>query len=143
LKKLIAGVLLATLVSTSAFGQQEVRKKPGGPRRQLATIVFAGLGGAILGLSTLSFYGRPQEHLGNIAIGFAVGIIAGTAYVTFATATTRDYYDDEKRRDVFNLPPLDEEREEITEPKWAVAPYMTRASADSSASYGAQFALSF
>jgi hypothetical protein len=58
----------------------------GGPRKQLATILFAGLGGSILGLSTLSFYGRPQDHLANIAIGFAVGVIVGTAYVTYKAA---------------------------------------------------------
>lgn len=65
----------------------------GGPRRQLATILFAGLGGAILGLSTLSFYGRPQDKLANIAIGFAVGVIAGTAYVTYKAANNpRELY---------------------------------------------------
>lgn len=58
-----------------------------GPRKQLATIVFAGLAGAILGLSTLSFYGRPQDHLSNIAVGFAVGIIIGTSYTTYLAAT--------------------------------------------------------
>jgi hypothetical protein len=62
-------------------------KGMGGPRKQLATIIFAGLGGAILGLSTLSFYGRPQDYLSNIAIGFAVGIIVGTSYVTYKAAT--------------------------------------------------------
>jgi hypothetical protein len=64
-------------------------KAPGlaGPRKQLATIVFAGLGGAILGLSTLSFYGRPQEKLTNIAIGFAFGIMAGTVLVTYRAVT--------------------------------------------------------
>jgi hypothetical protein len=59
----------------------------GGPRRQLATIIFAGLGGAVLGLSTLSFYGRPQDQLANIAIGFAGGVIVGTTYVTYKAAT--------------------------------------------------------
>ena len=59
----------------------------GGPRRQLATILFAGLGGAVLGLSTLSFYGRPQDNLANIAIGFAGGVIIGTTYVTYKAAT--------------------------------------------------------
>lgn len=59
----------------------------GGPRKQLATIVFAGLAGAILGLSTLSFYGRPQDYLSNIAIGFAVGVIVGTSYTTYQAAT--------------------------------------------------------
>ena len=64
-----------------------------GPRRQLATIIFAGLGGAVIGLSTLSFYGRPQDYLSNIAVGFAVGIIIGTAVVTFkAAASPADFY---------------------------------------------------
>jgi hypothetical protein len=58
-----------------------------GTRKALATIIFAGLGGAVVGLSTLSFYGRPQDYMANIALGFAVGIIAGTVVVTFRTAT--------------------------------------------------------
>lgn len=57
-----------------------------GTRKQLATIIFAGLAGAILGLSTLSFHGRPQEHLSNIAVGFALGIIGGTVYTTYQAA---------------------------------------------------------
>jgi hypothetical protein len=66
-----------------------------GPRKHLATIIFAGLGGAIVGLSTLSFYGRPQDKLGNIGIGFAVGIIAGTGYVTYKLATKpHEFYGD-------------------------------------------------
>lgn len=87
---------------------KEVKKS--GPRRQLATIVFAGLGGAVLGLSTLSFYGRPQDYLVNIAIGFAVGVIAGTAYVTFQTVSTKDYYDSgepkEKKGAQINVSPF-------------------------------------
>lgn len=66
---------------------EEKAKSSGGPRKQLATILFAGLSGAILGLSTLSFYGRPQDKLSNIAIGFAFGVIIGTSYVTFQAAT--------------------------------------------------------
>lgn len=61
--------------------------QPAGPRRQMATIIFSGLAGAILGLSTLSFYGRPQDKLSNIAIGFAIGIIAGASYTTYQAAT--------------------------------------------------------
>lgn len=70
----------------STQGEQKTRSS-GGPRKQLATIIFSGLGGAILGLSTLSFYGRPQDKLSNIAIGFAVGVIVGTSYVTYKAAT--------------------------------------------------------
>ena len=51
-------------------------------RRNIATIIFCGLGGAVLGLSTLSFYGQPQEHISNITTGFAIGIVAGTVVVT-------------------------------------------------------------
>ena len=64
-----------------------------GTRKQIATIIFAGLAGAILGLSTLSFYGRPQDKLSNIAIGFAIGVIAGATYTTYKTATQPyEYY---------------------------------------------------
>jgi hypothetical protein len=56
-------------------------------RRPVSTIVFAGIAGAILGLSTLSFYGRPQDKLSNIAIGFAFGVIIGAGYTTYKAAT--------------------------------------------------------
>ena len=95
-KSIVVLGLVLTMAST-AFAQtatSEQRAKPsGGPRRQLATILFAGLGGAVLGLSTLSFYGRPQDKLANIAYGFAFGVIGGTAYVTYkAAAGTGDFY---------------------------------------------------
>lgn len=72
---------------------ESTAKVTGGPRRQVALIIFAGLGGAILGLSTLSFYGRPQDKLSNIAIGFALGIIGGTIFVTYkAAAEPKEFY---------------------------------------------------
>jgi len=55
--------------------------------------MVAGLAGAMLGMSTLSFYGRPQDNLANIAIGFAFGVIIGTTYTTYqATTQTREFY---------------------------------------------------
>jgi hypothetical protein len=66
--------------------------KGGGPRKHLATIIFAGLGGAVLGLSTLSFYGRPQDNLSNIAVGFAFGVITGTALVTYKAASSPEEF---------------------------------------------------
>lgn len=54
-----------------------------GTRKQVATIIFAGLGGAVLGLSTLSFYSRPQDKLSNIGVGAAVGVVVGTVYTTY------------------------------------------------------------
>ena len=74
-----------------------------GPRKQLATIIFAGLAGSIMGLSTLSFYGRPQDHLENIAVGFAVGVIGGTAYVTYKAAMQpEDFYGTDFNQSSFN-----------------------------------------
>lgn len=78
-----------------------------GPKKQLATIIFAGLGGAVLGLSTLSFYGRPQEKLNNIAIGFAIGVIGGTLYTTYQTATQpRSYYSEHFAPETQKIDPL-------------------------------------
>ena len=82
-----------------------------GPRRQISTIVYMGLAGAVLGLSTLSFYGRPQDKLTNIPIGFGLGVVIGTIYMTYQAATDPDefyrqsYY--EYRPD-FSTPQYDE-----------------------------------
>src|SRR3954471_22487152 len=98
-RKLIAGILCLSLFSVVpgafAAGTKEKTNQvtTAGPRRHLATIVFAGLAGAILGLSTLSFYGRPQDKLSNIAAGFAIGVITGTIYTTYKAATEpKDFY---------------------------------------------------
>lgn len=90
---------LTSLIPATAYAQTNVRSaspedrpSAGGPRRQLATIIYSGLGGAVLGLSTLSFYGRPQDKLSNIAVGFAVGVITGTIAVTYKAATNPDEF---------------------------------------------------
>lgn len=89
--KLLISIFLLLSFSFQGWAQQ-VPPGPGGeseaevaasPRKQLATIIFAGLAGSILGLSTLSFYGRPQDKLANIAIGFALGVVSGFVYVTY------------------------------------------------------------
>ena len=91
-KSLLSFIVALSLIvfvpfPTMAQGADGENAMGSGPRKQLATIVFAGLAGAVLGLSTLSFYGRPQDKLSNIAVGFAIGIIAGTAYTTYKQAT--------------------------------------------------------
>ena len=114
---LICNVLiLGTLHSSICLAQskdQESAATLSGPRKHLATIIFSGLGGAILGLSTLSFYGRPQDKLNNIGIGFAVGVIAGTGYVTYKMASKpRDFYG----KDI----PFDESRQVSTRDRLGV-----------------------
>lgn len=90
-------ILIMTLSSFSCFAQSQEGGSSAitkyGPRRQIATIVYMGLGGAVLGLSTLSFYGRPQDKLTNIPIGFGVGVIIGAVYMTYQAATNpQDFY---------------------------------------------------
>lgn len=43
-----------------------------------------------LGVSTLSFYGRPQARMGNVAYGTALGIIIGAAY-SLAMSASRQF----------------------------------------------------
>ncbi len=88
LRNLILGILL---ISSQGVFAQDTRDntviEKYGPRRQISTIVYMGLAGAVLGLSTLSFYGRPQDKLTNIPIGFGAGVIIGTIYMTYQAAT--------------------------------------------------------
>jgi hypothetical protein len=81
MKKIFLTFLCVLMVSQMSIAQTSSSSHMTGVRRGLATIMLAGLGGAILGLSTLSFYGEPQEHVGNIWTGLAAGLIGGSAYV--------------------------------------------------------------
>ncbi|MGZ3769693.1 MAG: hypothetical protein ACXVCP_00835 [Bdellovibrio sp.] len=69
-------VLIIFLAAPFSHGQTNRTIK-----RNVATVLFASLGGAILGLSTLSFYGEPQEHTDNITAGALLGFAAGMSYV--------------------------------------------------------------
>ena len=56
-------------------------------------VAGSGLGGAVLGLSTLSFVEEPGDHLKNILIGASLGIMSGVAFVGYNTANKgRDLY---------------------------------------------------
>jgi hypothetical protein len=97
--KIIVAVLSLSLALTAPVAFAAPSKDPAstsktnGPRRHLTTIVMAGLAGAILGLSTLSFYGRPQDRLSNVPVGFAIGVIIGATYTTYkAAAEPKDFY---------------------------------------------------
>lgn len=52
-------------------------------KRSLATVLFSSLGGAVLGLSTLSFYKDAQKHTNNISIGAILGLAGGLTYVAY------------------------------------------------------------
>jgi hypothetical protein len=75
---LIVSFLLVTSLMNPAHAQSQSTFK-----RTTATVLFSSIGGGILGLSTLSFYGKPQEHTDNITTGVLLGFIAGVSYVMY------------------------------------------------------------
>lgn len=90
----LAGAVLPEVsFAQAANGANSQKSSSSGPKKQLGIIIFSGVAGGLLGLSTLSFYGRPQDKLANIAIGFAIGIIGGAVYTTYKAASApRDFY---------------------------------------------------
>lgn len=55
-------------------------------KNDLLVVTACGLGGAVLGLSTLSFVEEPKKHTRNIIVGAALGIIMGVGVVAFNQA---------------------------------------------------------
>lgn len=76
----IATVLFA---ANSTWAQQSSTRMV---KRQVATVLFSTLGGAVLGLSTLPFYGEPQEHTDNISVGALLGFVVGAGYVAYSAS---------------------------------------------------------
>jgi hypothetical protein len=54
--------------------------------RDMTTVFASGAAGAVLGLSTLSFVDTPSDHLKNISVGGAIGIVIGVSIVVFNQA---------------------------------------------------------
>lgn len=75
-------LLMAVVFFTSPASWAQVSSSRA-VKRNVATVLFSTLGGAVLGLSTLSFYGEPQEHTDNISVGALLGFVAGTSYVAY------------------------------------------------------------
>ncbi len=99
MKKWIFLVLAVTLSTQIAFAQNEIRSQTLNWRRSTAMVLFSGIGGGILGLSTLSFYGDPREHTANITWGALFGLVAGAGYIVYENTPrlqkkrmTNDYY---------------------------------------------------
>lgn len=87
-------VLSLTLITNTVFAQDDgdIVKDS---LRDISIVAGTGLGGAVLGLSTLSFVEEPKEHLDNILIGGSIGIIVGVAIVAWGQATkSKGLYED-------------------------------------------------
>ncbi len=95
-KNLLVGIFILILGINNGFGQGAAPAVGGageaGPDiikeslLDLTLVGVAGLSGAVLGLSTLSFVDEPSEHLDNIVVGGAIGIIVGVGAVAYFQA---------------------------------------------------------
>lgn len=89
MKKLICALLSLSLVATAvnpAFAQESEDDLIKNTQNDIMLIAVAGAGGAVLGLSTLSFVEKPSKHVSNIWTGAALGIIAGVIFVAYNSA---------------------------------------------------------
>jgi hypothetical protein len=80
----IVFLTLITHLNVSAQSTEEDFIK--NTQNDLMIVAAAGAGGAILGLSTLSFVERPSNHIRNVWSGAALGMIAGVILVAYNSA---------------------------------------------------------
>lgn len=80
-------IIICLILFLSSFGWAQANVSSSPFKRTTATILFASIGGGILGLSTLSFYGKPQEHTDNITTGVLLGFLMGVGYVVYESAS--------------------------------------------------------
>jgi len=88
MKKWLAGIIILQLLTLNmAFAEsdEEIIKNTQNDIFLVAG-AGAGAGGAIIGLSTLSFYDKPSKHISNVWTGAAIGIIAGVIFVAYSSA---------------------------------------------------------
>lgn len=71
-----------------AAGENSKSESPLEAREAVGTILVSGLLGGILGLSTLSFYKKPQDHVRNITLGAAAGVLISIVYITVEAASS-------------------------------------------------------
>lgn len=86
MKKWFVALLCFQLLTLNvAFSQSEddIIKNT---QQDMLMVLGAGAAGAIIGLSTLSFYETPSKSISNIWTGAAIGIIAGVIFVAYNSA---------------------------------------------------------
>lgn len=85
MKKLLCLILsLQFIILTPAMAQDDDLIK--NTQNDLMLVGGAGVAGAILGLSTLSFVDKPSKHVSNIWTGAALGVIVGVVFVAYNSA---------------------------------------------------------
>ena len=99
MKKTIISLLCSLLITTLPVNVALSQEGQAGTFadesvRDITTVVAIGAAGAVLGLSTLSFVEEPKDHLKNIVVGGAIGIIVGVGIVAYGAANkSKDLYE--------------------------------------------------
>lgn len=99
---------LACLASLPARAQSSGSKDDASPlevRNSVSVILLSGLVGGVLGLSTLSFYDKPQDNIRNITFGAGAGLIAAVIFLT-ATAASQPPPLEGKKASLELAPPM-------------------------------------
>ena len=93
MKSVLRFVILISLIMSSSYSFAQ-EAAGGGDKgmfensmKDVFTVVGTGIGGAVLGLSTLSFAEEPKDNLKNVVTGAAIGIILGVGIVAYKAAT--------------------------------------------------------
>ncbi len=86
LKTLKVIFLTLSLLSPLFASAQQSEDIIGDSLKDITTVAVMGATGAVLGLSTLSFVDEPKDHLKNILVGGALGIIVGVGFVAYNQA---------------------------------------------------------
>jgi hypothetical protein len=86
MKKWLGLLMCFQLLSLNVVFAQEQDDVIKNTQDDILLVAAAGAGGAILGLSTLSFYETPSQHISNLWTGAALGIIAGVIFVAYNSA---------------------------------------------------------
>lgn len=82
-------LVLSLLLPHAGFAQDNTSSEDDlvkSTQSDLMMVAGGGIAGAVLGLSTLSFYDKPSTHVANIWTGAAIGIIAGVVVVAMSHA---------------------------------------------------------
>lgn len=85
-KSLLCAFVFSQSAASYAQADENLDMFVSDTKNDLLVVVGAGLAGAILGLSTLSFVEEPKDHTDNIITGASIGIIAGVIFVAMNQA---------------------------------------------------------
>ena len=84
IKRLIVAVMAVILISSGAVPAIAADKNDNPFRVVLEDAVYGGLVGTLLGAATLAFTRHKSDHLDNIAVGAALGVMGGTGVALYS-----------------------------------------------------------